>query len=67
MQAVMTGARGFLGWHSPARKWAPTDHDVRVEDANWDYLTDRVVSADAVIHFGGINRRHEQWSGIRQL
>ena len=57
MRVVMTGADGFLGWHTRVRMRALTDHEVMpVDVANWDTLTEFVGSADAVIHFARINR-----------
>lgn len=57
MRVVMTGADGFLGWHTRVRMRALTDHEViPVDVANWDRLRELVGSADAVIHFAGINR-----------
>jgi UDP-2-acetamido-2,6-beta-L-arabino-hexul-4-ose reductase len=57
MRVVMTGAEGFLGWHTRVRLRALTDHEViPVDVANWDQLAELVNSADAVIHFAGINR-----------
>ena len=61
MRVVMTGADGFLGWDTRVRMRAHTDHDVlRVDVANWGYLTERVGSADDVIHFAGINRASDR-------
>lgn len=57
MRVLMTGAEGFLGWHTRARLRARTDHDViAVDIANWADLPDLVRSADAVLHFAGVNR-----------
>jgi UDP-2-acetamido-2,6-beta-L-arabino-hexul-4-ose reductase len=53
----MTGAEGFLGWHTRVRLRALTHHEViPVDVANWDRLGELVGTADAVIHFAGINR-----------
>lgn len=57
MRIVITGASGFLGWHTRARLHATTDHEiVPVTRANWTLLPDLLKSADAVIHIAGINR-----------
>jgi UDP-2-acetamido-2,6-beta-L-arabino-hexul-4-ose reductase len=61
MRVVMTGADGFLGWHTRVRMRALTDHNViSVDVGNWDCLTELVDSADAVIHFAGINRASDR-------
>lgn len=61
MRVVMTGAEGFLGWHTRVRLRALTDHDVTpVDVANWDSLGELVGSAEAVIHFAGINRASDR-------
>ncbi len=57
MRVVMTGADGFLGWHTRVRLRALTHHEViPVDVANWDRLGELVGTADAVVHFAGINR-----------
>ena len=61
MRIVMTGADGFLGWHTRVRLRALTGHEViPVDLANWADLPDLVGSADAVLHFAGINRASER-------
>lgn len=61
MRLVMTGAEGFLGWHTRVRLQALTDHDViPVDVGNWDRLPELVAGADAVLHFAGINRASDQ-------
>ncbi len=70
MRVVMTGADGFLGWHTRVRLRALTHHEViGVDVANWDRLGELVGSADAVIHFAGINRApaHEVEEGNARL
>lgn len=68
MRVAPTGAVGFLRWHTQARMVALIKPDViPVDAANGQHPTDLVGSACAVISLGGINRRHEQRSGIRQL
>jgi len=57
MRVVVTGADGFLGWHTRVRLRALTDHEViPVGVANWHLLPEFVGSADAVLHFAGVNR-----------
>ena len=57
MKIVLTGARGFLGWHTRLRLAALTDHEVLpVSRENWSRLDEHVSSADAVIHLAGVNR-----------
>lgn len=57
MKIVVTGANGFLGWHTRLRLAALTDHEVRpVTRENWSELSDLVADADAVIHIAGVNR-----------
>lgn len=57
MRVVLTGAAGFLGWHTRLRAHALTDHDiVPVTRESWPRLSRTVSSADAVIHVAGANR-----------
>lgn len=57
MRIVLTGAGGFLGWHTRLRLAALTDHEVvPVTRDNWDQLDAVVSRADAVIHLAGVNR-----------
>lgn len=57
MKIVLTGAGGFLGWHTRLRLAALTDHEVLpVSRENWPELDALVASADAVIHLAGVNR-----------
>ena len=57
MRVVVTGADGFLGWHTRVRLRALTDHDViPVGVSDWGMLPELVASADAVLHFAGVNR-----------
>lgn len=70
MRVLVTGASGFLGWHTRVRLRATTDHDVVAVGAkNWAQLPELVASADAVIHLAGINRApdHEVEQGNVQL
>jgi UDP-2-acetamido-2,6-beta-L-arabino-hexul-4-ose reductase len=60
MKVVLTGAGGFLGWHTQARLRALTDHDVvPVNRDNWTALADSVKDADAIIHIAGVNRAED--------
>lgn len=57
MKVVLTGADGFLGWHTRCRLRALTDHDVvAVGRQQWPDLADHVAGAQGVIHLAGINR-----------
>ncbi|WP_206473174.1 NAD-dependent epimerase/dehydratase family protein [Dietzia sp. KRD202] len=57
MKVLITGASGFLGWHTRLRIAALTDHQVLTASReNWDILDELVANADAVIHLAGVNR-----------
>lgn len=57
MRVLVTGAEGFLGWHTRARLRALTDHDiVPVGRSSWGRLPELVRGADAVLHVAGVNR-----------
>lgn len=57
MRVVVTGAEGFLGWHTRLRLLAAGGYDVvPVGRATWDALPDLVAGADAVLHLAGVNR-----------
>ncbi len=57
MRIVLTGAEGFLGWHTRCRLHATTDHTVvPVGRGSWSRLPELVADADAVIHVAGVNR-----------
>jgi UDP-2-acetamido-2,6-beta-L-arabino-hexul-4-ose reductase len=57
MKVLLTGAAGFLGWHTRARLHATTDHEtVPVTRSTWPDLDRLVADADAVIHVAGVNR-----------
>lgn len=57
MKIVLTGAAGFLGWHTRARLRALTNHEVvAIDRAEWATLGDYVDGADAIIHVAGVNR-----------
>jgi len=56
----ITGASGFLGWHTRARLHSAKVHEVvpldRKTFADDDYLRKTVGQCDAVLHFAGMNR-----------
>lgn len=57
MKVLLTGAAGFLGWHTRARLKALTEHDVVAVDRNeWPDLDTYARGVDAVIHLAGVNR-----------
>lgn len=57
MRVVLTGAGGFLGWHTRLRLHALTQHEViPVGRGDWPRLSALVAGADAVIHIAGVNR-----------
>lgn len=57
MRILVTGAAGFLGWHTRARLHALTEHEVvTVTRSTWARLPELMDGADAVIHCAGINR-----------
>lgn len=57
MKVVVTGADGFLGWHTRCRLRALTDHDVvAVGRQQWPDLADLLAGAQGVIHIAGVNR-----------
>lgn len=57
MKVLLTGASGFVGWHTRVRLRALTDHTVVVATRDsWADLDDLARDADAVIHVAGVNR-----------
>lgn len=57
MKVVLTGAGGFLGWHTRLRLHAQDEHDVTVVTReSWGTLPALVAGADAVVHIAGVNR-----------
>lgn len=57
MKVVLTGAGGFLGWHTRLRLHALTDHEViPVGRQEWAGLPSLLADADAVVHIAGVNR-----------
>lgn len=70
MRVVVTGADGFLGWHTRARLRARSTHDViAVHRENWSSLEQSVQDADVVLHLAGVNRGsdHEVHEGNVRL
>lgn len=56
MKILLTGADGFLGWHTRTRLFANTDHEVvAVGLPEWPRLAEYSAGVDAVIHLAGIN------------
>ncbi len=56
MKVLLTGADGFLGWHTRTRLFAHTDHEVvAVGLPEWPQLAKYTEGVDAVIHLAGIN------------
>lgn len=61
MKIVLTGAHGFLGWHTRTRLRALTDHEiVPVGRDDMSDLPRLVADADAVIHVAGVNRAADE-------
>jgi UDP-2-acetamido-2,6-beta-L-arabino-hexul-4-ose reductase len=57
VKVLLTGAAGFLGWHTRARLRALTNHHVMpVNRGNWSDLPRLAIGAEAVLHLAGINR-----------
>jgi len=57
MRIVVTGADGFLGWHTRTRLRARTRHRVRsVGRVEWPALPQLLADADVVLHLAGVNR-----------
>lgn len=57
MKVLLTGAAGFLGWHTRARLRALTDHQVVAVDRDeWPDLAAHAEAADAIVHVAGVNR-----------
>jgi len=61
VKILLTGAGGFVGWHTRVRLRALTDHVVvPVDRAHWSDLSELIKRADAVIHVAGVNRAGPQ-------
>lgn len=57
MKILLTGAHGFLGWHTRLRLHALTNHEVvPVGRGDCETLDALAQDCDAVIHLAGINR-----------
>lgn len=57
MKILLTGANGFLGWHTRLRLHAKTEHEVYpVGRGEWPRLAEFVGDADVIIHLAGVNR-----------
>lgn len=57
MRILVTGANGFLGWHTRLRLAAERTHEViTVTRENWPELGELLPYVDAVIHLAGVNR-----------
>lgn len=57
MKILLTGASGFLGWHTRVRLDALTEHDVvPVTRDTWSELEQLAGGCQAIIHVAGINR-----------
>ncbi|TWP35902.1 NAD-dependent epimerase/dehydratase family protein [Leekyejoonella antrihumi] len=70
MRILLTGAAGFLGWHTRVRLRSLTEHEVvLVTRENWSDLADLAADVDAIIHVAGINRGapHEVEDGNIEL
>ena len=71
MKILLTGAGGFLGYHTRVRLRALyPDHDVVLARRdNWSQLSDLAKDCDAIIHLAGVNRGtpHEVEGGNVQL
>ncbi len=60
MKILLTGADGFLGWHTRMRLAAHTDHEVvPVTEADWGQLDGLVADVDAVLHLAAVNDHTE--------
>lgn len=57
MKVLLTGASGFLGWHTRVRLAAVGGHDVvAVARPDWPRLPELIADVDAVVHVAGVNR-----------
>ncbi|MDO8108511.1 NAD-dependent epimerase/dehydratase family protein [Isoptericola sp. b441] len=57
MRILVTGAGGFLGWHTRVRLHARSQHEVvPVDRSAWPQLADLARGIDAIVHIAGVNR-----------
>ncbi|WP_286959607.1 NAD-dependent epimerase/dehydratase family protein [Arsenicicoccus sp. UBA7492] len=57
MKVLLTGAGGFLGWHTRVRLAAHTDHEVvAVDRESFSRMPELARGCDAVLHVAGVNR-----------
>ena len=56
MRVLLTGAAGFLGWHTRVRLRVEGHDVVPVTRQNWARLPELVAAVDAVVHVAGVNR-----------
>ena len=57
MRILLTGAGGFLGWHTRVRLAALGGHEVvPVYRQDWGSLASSVRDVDAIVHVAGVNR-----------
>ncbi|WP_029210279.1 NAD-dependent epimerase/dehydratase family protein [Arsenicicoccus bolidensis] len=61
MKVLLTGAGGFLGWHTRVRLAALTDHEVvAVDRESFSRMPELVQGCDAVLHVAGVNRASDE-------
>lgn len=66
MRVVLTGAAGFLGWHTRLRLHAQGEHTVvPIIRASWETLSEAIEGASALIHIAGVNRADNE-AEVRQ-
>ena len=56
MRVALTGAAGFLGWHTRVRLRVEGHDVVPVTRQDWARLPELVSDVDAVVHVAGVNR-----------
>jgi len=57
VKVLLTGAHGFLGWHTRARLRAIGSHEITaVGRHDWGELNREMRGVDAVVHVAGVNR-----------